>query len=112
MSRSYKKTPIIKYGGYSKYGKKLANHKWRKTQEANYNIKSLYKRNYLSYNINDVVDMWTKEDACAHYDKIVRLANGQNCSIYEQRWAYRILKQYPTKEIYIRKVWEKDFRRK
>ena len=56
--------------------------------------------------------MWTKEDACAHYDKIVRLANGQNCSIYEQRWARRILKQYPTKEIYIRKVWEKDFSRK
>lgn len=53
MSRSYKKVPIMKYGGYGKLGKHWANKRVRKSDISdNGNYKKLYER----YDIFDVKD--------------------------------------------------------
>jgi hypothetical protein len=52
MSRSFKKVPIVKYGGYGKFGKQLANKKVRKIDLSDGNN---YRRIYESWNIFDVV---------------------------------------------------------
>jgi len=51
MSRSEKKTPIIKYGGYGKQGKKWANRRVRR----NYSISNgnNYRKMYESWDIFD-----------------------------------------------------------
>jgi hypothetical protein len=53
MSRSFKKVPIIKYGGYGKLGKHFANKRVRKNDIGdNGNYKKLYER----YDIYDIKD--------------------------------------------------------
>lgn len=53
MSRSEKKVPIIKQGGYGKLGKHLANKKVRNSEVSdNGNYKKVYDR----YNIYDIVN--------------------------------------------------------
>lgn len=50
MSRSYKKTPIIKDNTYSKFGKKYANKRVRKSDLGN---NGNYKKLYEQYDISD-----------------------------------------------------------
>jgi len=50
MSRSCKKVPIIKYGGYGKYGKHLANKRVRHIELSDGNN---YRRFYESWDIHD-----------------------------------------------------------
>lgn len=52
MSRSFKHTPVLKYGGMGKDGKRFANKKVRKTDIGNGRN---YRKLYSSYNIYDVV---------------------------------------------------------
>lgn len=51
MSKSFKHNPIIKYGGYSKYGKHWANKKVRNFIDLSDG--SCYKKLYCSYDICD-----------------------------------------------------------
>lgn len=63
MSRSYKKTPIIKSCGYGVYGKRLAN---RKTRKADMDVAfkgGQYKRLYETWDINDFVVFYPKSQA-------------------------------------------------
>lgn len=63
MSRSFKKTPISKSAGYGAYGKKVAN---RKVRHARINVlanRKSYRKMYETWNINDCITWWTREDA-------------------------------------------------
>lgn len=53
MSKSYKKVPIIKYGGYGKLGKHFANKRVRKNDIGDF---SNYKKLYERWNIFDIKD--------------------------------------------------------
>lgn len=64
MGKSYKKTPIIKYAGYGKFGKKQANKKVRRLAMSQSSRKgAFHKRLYQTWNINDVVSHWTRDEA-------------------------------------------------
>ncbi len=63
MSRSYKKTPIIKGAGSGPYGKRCANRKVRRTQTILLQNKRAYKKLYESWDINDYISRWTRKDA-------------------------------------------------
>ena len=69
MSRSRKKHPILKDGGKSsKSQKKMANRAVRNYKEE-IPSGSAYKKVYPSYDINDYVSYWSKEDAIHDYYK-------------------------------------------
>lgn len=57
MSRSYKKTPVFKVGGKTKYAKRQANKKIRRNmkdnEDAYYGKSNYYRREYGSWNIWD-----------------------------------------------------------
>ena len=63
MSKSFKKTPIIKYAGYGAYGKKLANRKVRRTHNEIFTKGNLYRRMYQTWNINDCISHWPQKEA-------------------------------------------------
>ena len=65
MSRSEKKTPIIKYGGYGKLGKHFANKKVRTIDIGDY---SNYKKVYESWNIFDIKYNFYKTHARKQYE--------------------------------------------
>lgn len=112
MSRSYKKTPISKSGGYGKNGKKLAGRKWRRTINENDIVgrRSLYKRNYSSYDIYDYVSRWTKEEAKRYYKEAkFNYENGINDWKY---WGSKENIKYPTVGDFLKDRWEKYYRRK
>lgn len=93
MSRSYRKTPILKDGGRSsKYNKQLANrHIRRKANRDVYSdhigSNSFYKKMYESWEINDYISRYTLDEAIKDYDRLKK---------YE--WFYE---QYPTLEEWI-----------
>ena len=97
MSRSYKKASV--YTDYSrkttKYWKRQANHKVRRSKDV-FNNKS-YRKAYNSWRIHDYVTRWTKADAIAWYEK----HKGQN-------W----FRDADTLEKYLNRYWEHDFHRK
>lgn len=100
MSRSYKKTPVVKDNRRSKKWKKaLANRTVRrKLNDPEYGMADgrAYKKEYESWNIADYVIRWTKEEAIAEY-------NAANNFIDKDR--------FPTLESWI-EWWEKCMKRK
>ena len=67
MSRSIKKTPILKDGGRSsKWGKRQANKAIRRYEDEIPNG-GAYKKLFESMEINDYICYWTEEDAKAQY---------------------------------------------
>lgn len=62
MSRSFKKTPIIKYAGYGKFGKRQANKRVRQSQDIS-GKGTHHKKLYQTWDINDVVSHWSREEA-------------------------------------------------
>lgn len=112
MSRSYKKTPIVKSGGYGGHDdKRFARRKWRRSikEDDVASKRSLYKRNYSTWDINDYINRWTKEEAIDYYNNIKDKAKLNN---WERQYYKNILKRYPTLESYLEKYWYKNFRRK
>lgn len=104
MSRSYRKNPILKDGGRSsKKNKQLANRKVRRELNRDVSEESLSKvqpkKMYESYDVNDWISRYTKEEAEADYYNRNRL-HGE--------WFYE---KYPTLEDWL-KYWEKTYRRK
>lgn len=62
MGKSFKKTPIIKYAGYGKFGKRQANKKVRRSF-AGSGKGAGYRKVYPTWYINDMVFYWTRKDA-------------------------------------------------
>lgn len=96
MSRSIKKNPICKSGNNSRYGKRLANKKVRRTLIDMPQKSKAYKKVYESYNITDYVCRWTFRDALEDY-------------YYGNRKEY--WQSHYTEEEFI-KYWTKSCRRK
>ena len=98
MSRSYKKAPV--YTDYSrkttKYWKRQANHKVRRSKDV-LNNKS-YRKAYNSWRIHDYMTYWTKVDAIAWYEKHK-----------DKSWWF---KDAQTLDEYLNRYWEHDFHRK
>lgn len=63
MSRSYKKTPILKQCGYGKYGKKMANKKVRQYKNMIFSKSKKYKKLFDQWNIKDFVSFYAREKA-------------------------------------------------
>lgn len=63
MSRSFKKTPVAKCAGYGAYGKKLANRKVRHAPDTVTANGKSYRKMYETWDINDCVTRWTREEA-------------------------------------------------
>lgn len=63
MSRSYKRTPVMKCCGDSRYGKRQANKKVRRSDKSVLYKRKQYRKVYDSWDINDVVLYWSKRDA-------------------------------------------------
>lgn len=106
MSRSYRKNPILKDGGKSSKGnKRIANKNIRRRLNRNItddSFSKIYpKKMYESWDINDYVSRYTREQAIQRYQD--RCLHG-DCS----EWFYE---KYPTLEDWLRE-WEKDFRRR
>lgn len=99
MSRSYKKNPISKDGGRSsKRAKTYANHSFRQNPEDCPVKGSLYRKHYESWDINDYVVRWSKEDAIKAY-------NDPHSNISHLK------SKYPTLKLFLNE-WEKQMVRK
>ncbi|MBO7079427.1 MAG: hypothetical protein J6W64_06420 [Bacilli bacterium] len=108
MSRSYRKTPIIKDNGRSKKSmKRIANSRVRTLVKNGEDIGNggYYKKYFESWEIADFVNRWSKEDAIKHYEEMTR-DGGKKCLWYDD-----FIKEYPTLESYLN-LWEKYMRRK
>lgn len=63
MSRSYKRTPIIKYCGDSRFAKRQSSKKVRKS-DGNLLLKgNQYKKLFESWNINDIIQFYSLKEA-------------------------------------------------
>ncbi len=60
MSRSYKKTPKLKYCGWGKKGKRWANKAIRKQKTLWSEKSNGYRKLYQSWNITDVRKYWSR----------------------------------------------------
>jgi len=63
MSRSYKKTPIVKSVGDKKYHKRQANKKVRRSNPNVLLKGKQYRKLYETWDINDVILFWSRTDA-------------------------------------------------
>lgn len=102
MSRSYKKTPIIKDNGKSKkVAKTFAVRKTRrKLKNLDYEIADgkSYKKEFESWEIADYITRWTKEDALKEYE-----SKSKKYCWFREEW--------PTLEDYLN-YWYKCMKRK
>jgi hypothetical protein len=73
MSRSYKKTPVVKDGDSGKVGKKFANRKVRRYKHDLSNGKA-YRKVFNSWDIHDMVNYYSyqsfKKDKEAHQKEV------------------------------------------
>lgn len=95
MSRSYKKTPIVKDGHSGKFGKKVANRKVRHYKGTIASGKS-YRKIYESWDIHDFVNRYSllelRKDAEAEEKAIINDAvpeyrKGKRFTMTEHQWA-------------------------
>ena len=63
MSRSYKKTPVMKCCGDRRYEKRQANKKVRRSDKTVLYRGKQYRKLYESWDINDVIVFWSRNDA-------------------------------------------------
>lgn len=70
MSRSYKKNPIWKCCGDTKWGKRQANHKVRRCKYNDIPLRGKgYKKLYESWDIVDYIMRWTWKDCLRWWKK-------------------------------------------
>lgn len=62
MGKSFKQTPVFKYAGYGRAGKKRANKRGGQTNEPLGRGKR-YRKLYQTWYIHDVVTRWTRSEA-------------------------------------------------
>ena len=77
MSRSYKKVPITKdnYGG--KTGKRFANKAVRRKKDELFKGKD-YKKVYNSYDINDYISYYPKDEAIENWEEEEKIPGNYN----------------------------------
>lgn len=114
MSRSYKKNPIVKSHDCGGKGKQFANRKVRRAVKDYDEIPKggIYKKFFSSWDINDYILRWTKEDAIEYYNKRKREYENGTSKYYIRKSNEKFFKEYPTLEIYLQKEWERGFKRK
>ena len=114
MSRSYKKTPVMKDGGKShKKEKRIASRRIRsKEKEEVIKEERLisdgmdYKRHVEQYDVVDIVQRWSKEEAVAMYEKYAGMDEPSSAYFPKD-----FRKDYPTLESFLQH-WEKCMKRK
>jgi len=102
MSRSYKKTPVVKdKEGVSK--SMVSRIIRRKSKKVNSEIPngSAYKKYFDSWEIHDQICHWSKEQAIAYYNGMLNSAEDSY-----------IKTDYKDLEDFLKKEWEKHFKRK
>lgn len=119
MSRSYKKTPIVKDSNKGKkLEKRFANKKIRAFFKEHSDVSlpnNSYKKVSESWNIADFTCRWSKEDAIQFYNDRCRLEFYSNHYRTKEdciKEAENFKKEYPTVEDFLQKRWSKDMRRK
>lgn len=75
MSRSYKKTPVIKYAPSGKIGKKFANRRVRRFKGDIPDGYVFLKKIYDPWNVHDVVQRYTLSDALQWRTKCISYYN-------------------------------------
>jgi len=115
MSRSYKKTPVLKDNNHKNIHKILANRKYRryKSEDDTYQHRE-YKKTYKSWAVHDWVLRCSKEDAI---DTYYNLCRPEYYSYVDNRrdqlkCVEKFKKEYPTVEDYLQKAWAKEYKRK
>ena len=101
MSRSYKRTPIIKYERRSKH----TNRQYRR-KKVGYvtSSKAEYRKHALD---RDWKGLWTKEQAIAYYHKMEKVfSHVDDYDIINRAYAKEFMKSYPTLEVYLQ-YWKK-----
>lgn len=98
MSRSYKKNPIVKSHDNIRTKRDAAKAVRRASGDVYPTKGSAYKRAINSWEINDYVSRFTREEAIEHY-----------YARQDDEW---FKKRYPTLEIYLNKIWYKYYKRK
>jgi len=115
MSRSYKKTPVVKQT--LKGSKKAANKRIRKMLKNGTDIGNgnEYQKHTNSYDIADFACRWSKEDATQFYYKHTQAeyyAHSKLSKEWTEKVANDFVKRYPTLEYFLQEVWEKSMKRK
>jgi hypothetical protein len=98
MSRSYRKTPIVKD---NKRGRKIAKRRANKRMRKKLDIHNgkAYRKVTNPWDIYDYVFRWSKEDAINFYNNDLQA---------DKYWK----KYYPTLEDFLEKGWARDFKYK
>lgn len=121
MSRSYKRTPIVKDKSTRKFAKRQANKQFRRKlklldSEMSILQHSGYKREYCQYDINDWIFYQSYEMARKQYEDHCRPETypcyGYHDRSYQEKCAQEFKKKYPTLEDFIQHSWEKVYKRK
>lgn len=102
MSRSYKKSPVVK--DHNKGAKKIANRRVRAKLKQNPDAigqNGKYKKAYEQWNIHDWQFMQTEQEAIAQYYSFLNS---------EEPWKKEYVEKY-TLETWLQE-WKKSFRRK
>lgn len=110
MARSYKKTPVVKdrrRAGSARYWKNQANRRIRRlSKQGKFDHRgTAYKKEYEQWEIHDYQFYWSKQDALNRYRNSVWYDHTNQCF----RKTYD---EYHTEEQFVKKCWEKEYRRK
>lgn len=110
MSRSYKKHPITKDGNRSsKKDKQIANKRIRRNYKNDLPTKGKgFKKFYNSWEINDYVCYWSKEEAIKNWNDEVNEAASRGIPL--EKWGWH--SQYANLEEFLDKAWAKSQKRK
>lgn len=103
MSRSYKKTPVVKDREMTPKSM-VSRIIRRKSKKINSEISdgSAYKKYFDSWNIHDQVFYWNKEQATAYWNR----------SMNDPYMKEQLIKDYGTLENFLNKHWFKVMKRK
>lgn len=110
MSRSYKKHPVSKDGNKSsKKAKQIANKRIRRNYKNELPIKGKgFRKFYNSWEINDYIAYWSKEEAIKDWNDEVGRAASYGIPLEEYGW-HSI---YGSLEEFLDKCWAKYQKRK
>lgn len=109
MSRSYKKSPVLKNNGKSRFWKQRANRMFRRIPICETPFgKSAYHRKYTeSWDICDDIYKWSRAAAAADWEQEEKQLQA-GALLYKKSWHSR----YATKEQFLHRQWGKFMRRK
>ena len=107
MSRSYKKTPIIKDHDSGKWGKRQANKRIRKLKWGRSRRKGWYKKAFCSYEIHDYVSRYSLGQARKKFDEALKDYENNG-----ETWRNKWVLDYKDFDEYVSKSYNKWYKRK